>query len=119
MVSDMRLAGCGLAEVLAPVVGPCQEIFPNNGIRDSGRPGRLWVGFELNALERLMAPWYRDAMNVAMRKSMTLAEFLDWEERQDARYEFDGFEPEAMTGGTVAHDRITFNLQKALDARLA
>ena len=50
---------------------------------------------------------------------MTLAEFLAWEERQELRYEFDGFAPVAMTGGTIAHDRITFNLQKALDARLA
>ena len=58
-------------------------------------------------------------MSVALRKPMTLAEFLAWEERQDLRYEFDGFAPVAMTGGTVAHDRITFNLQKVLDARLA
>jgi Uma2 family endonuclease len=49
---------------------------------------------------------------------MTLAEFLAWEERQELRFEFDGFAPVAMTGGTIAHDRITFNLQKALDARL-
>jgi Uma2 family endonuclease len=49
---------------------------------------------------------------------MTLAEFLAWEERQASRYEFDGFAPVAMTGGTAAHDRITFNLQKVLDARL-
>jgi Uma2 family endonuclease len=35
------------------------------------------------------------------------------------RYEFDGFAPVAMTGGTAAHDRLTFNLQKVLDARLA
>jgi Uma2 family endonuclease len=50
---------------------------------------------------------------------VTLAEFLAWEERQDLRYEFNGCEPVAMTGGTAAHDRITFNLQKALDTRLA
>jgi len=50
---------------------------------------------------------------------MTLAKFLVWEEQQELRYEFDGFAPVAMTGGILAHDRITFNLQKALDARLA
>ena len=50
---------------------------------------------------------------------MTLAEFLAWEERQESRYEFDGFAPVAMTGGTIAHDRITFNLQRSLDTRLA
>jgi len=30
---------------------------------------------------------------------MTLAEFLEWEERQPLRYEFDGVGPVAMTGG--------------------
>jgi Uma2 family endonuclease len=50
---------------------------------------------------------------------MTLAQFLALEERQELRYEFDGFQPVAMIGGTVAHDQITFNLRKALDARLA
>ena len=50
---------------------------------------------------------------------MTLAEFLAWEERQELRYEFDGFEPVAMAGGTVAHDRSTFGLHRTLDARLA
>ena len=58
-------------------------------------------------------------MNVPLRKPMSLAEFLAWEERQELRYEFDGFQPVAMTGGTFGHDRITFNLHKALDARLA
>ncbi len=57
-------------------------------------------------------------MNVALRKPMSLAEFLAWEERQELRYEFDGFQPVAMTGGTFAHDRITFHLQSALDSRL-
>jgi len=58
-------------------------------------------------------------MSIALQKPMTLAQFLVWEERHDLRYEFDGFAPVAMTGGTYAHDRITFNLHKALDARLA
>jgi Uma2 family endonuclease len=57
-------------------------------------------------------------MSSALPKPMTLSEFLAWEERQELRYEFDGFAPVAMTGGTAAHDRITFNLQKALDAQL-
>ena len=42
------------------------------------------------------------AMNLAVRKPMSLAEFLEWEDRQELRYEFDGVEPSAMTGGTVA-----------------
>ena len=49
---------------------------------------------------------------------MTLSGFLAWEERQELRFEFDGFEAVAMTGGTLAHDQINFNLRKALDARL-
>ena len=57
-------------------------------------------------------------MNIALRKPMSLPEFLAWEARQDRAYEFDGFRPVAMTGGTAEHDRITFNIQKALDARL-
>ncbi len=58
-------------------------------------------------------------MSFALRKPMTLAEFLVWEEWQELRFEFDGFEPLAMNGGTIGHDQITFNLRKALDARLA
>src|SRR5271156_4798487 len=58
-------------------------------------------------------------MSAVRQNPMTLAQFLAWEERQDLRYEFDGFQPVAMTGGTGAHDQITFNLRKALDARLA
>ncbi len=41
-------------------------------------------------------------MNV-VRKAMTLAEFLEWEEQQELRYEYDGFAPVAMVGGTWAH----------------
>jgi Uma2 family endonuclease len=57
-------------------------------------------------------------MNVALRKPMTLAEFLAWEERQELRYEFDGFAPVAMTGGTFAQAVIQLNLTTALRARL-
>jgi Uma2 family endonuclease len=59
------------------------------------------------------------AMSVALHKPMNLAEFLVWEERQELRHEFDGLEPVAMTGGTIAHDQITFDLRTALVARLA
>lgn len=58
-------------------------------------------------------------MSVALHRPMSLAEFLAWEERQELRYEFDGFEPVAMTGGTIAHDQIIFDLRAALAARLA
>ncbi len=57
-------------------------------------------------------------MNYALRRVMTVPEFLHWEERQELRYEFDGIRPEAMTGGTFAHDRITINLAASLVNRL-
>lgn len=52
------------------------------------------------------------------RKRMTGEEFLAWEAKQDRKWEFDGFEPVAMNGGTVAHSAITGNLLTALNIRL-
>jgi Uma2 family endonuclease len=49
---------------------------------------------------------------------MTLEEFLAWEEHQPARFEFDGFHPVAMTGGTVAHNRIMRRLHRLLEQHL-
>jgi Uma2 family endonuclease len=58
-------------------------------------------------------------MEVAVRKPrMTRDEFFPWAQAQDARYEFDGFEPVAMTGGTANHSRITQNILFALRSRL-
>ena len=57
-------------------------------------------------------------MSVALQKGMTLAEFLDWEERQELRYEFDGFQPVAMTGGTLRHEAIGGTLRALLHDRL-
>ena len=57
-------------------------------------------------------------MNVALRRPMTLDQFLAWEERQAMRYEFDGFQPIAMTGGTFAHAAIQRNLLFSLTGRL-
>ena len=57
-------------------------------------------------------------MDLAVRKSMSLAEFLEWEERQELRHEFDGVEAAAMTGGTVGHATIQGNLAVALRGRL-
>ena len=42
----------------------------------------------------------------AALKPLTLAEFLAWERAQPERYEFDGVQPVAMTGGSRAHSRI-------------
>jgi len=57
-------------------------------------------------------------MNVAFAKPMTLAEFLEWEEQQELRYEYDGRRPVAMTGGTASHAAIQRNLFFAVGARL-
>ena len=56
-------------------------------------------------------------MSVAMTQTMSLAEFLAWEERQEMRYEFDGLAPVAMTGGTAAHETIGGNVRAELRAR--
>jgi Uma2 family endonuclease len=53
-------------------------------------------------------------MNLALSKPMTLAEFLEWEERQELRYEFDGVRPIAMAGGTRVHAAIQRNLTTSL-----
>lgn len=58
-------------------------------------------------------------MDVAIRKPcMTRGQFLDWAQARDVRYEFDGFQPVAMTGGTRDHSRIAQNLYLALGVRL-
>ena len=58
-------------------------------------------------------------MNVALRNPvMSLEEFLAWERRQDERWEFDGYEPQAMVGGTSAHNKIVGALEFALRQRL-
>ena len=57
-------------------------------------------------------------MTVALRKPMTQAEFLDWTQAQDGRYEFDGLQPVAMTGGSGNHARIIGNITFQLRRRL-
>ena len=49
-------------------------------------------------------------MSSARHKPMTMAAFLEWEEQQPTKHEFDGFHPVAMAGGTLAHARIQTNL---------
>ena len=49
---------------------------------------------------------------------MTRGKFLAWAQRQGARYEFDGFQPVAMTGASVNHNHIVRNTYRALYARL-
>ena len=54
----------------------------------------------------------------ALLKPLTLDEFLAWERTQPVRYEFDGTQPVAMTGGTIAADRVARRLLRALERRL-
>ncbi len=49
---------------------------------------------------------------------MTIEQFLAWEDRQELRYEFDGYQPVAMTGGTAAHSTLQVNLIAALSGRI-
>lgn len=48
----------------------------------------------------------------------TLEAFLPWEAEQEFRHEFDGFQPVAMTGGTIAHATIQANLAASIVTRL-
>jgi len=57
-------------------------------------------------------------MRAAIQKPWTIAQFLEWEERQPLRHEFDGARTVAMTGGTAAHETIKMNLSAALVGRL-
>jgi len=50
----------------------------------------------------------------ALAKPMNLESFRAWEERQELRYEFDGFRPIALTGGTYAHARIQASVLRTL-----
>ena len=49
---------------------------------------------------------------------MSLDDFLQWKRGQQLRYEFDGFAPVAMTGGTIEHSQIATNIVEALRRRL-
>ena len=58
-------------------------------------------------------------MNVVVRhKIMSIEDFLAWEARQDRKFEFDGFEPVAMAGGSRNHAFIQRNLAIAIGTRL-
>jgi Uma2 family endonuclease len=44
----------------------------------------------------------------------TLAEFLAWEQGQEVRHEWDGVQPIAMVGGTLAHSELATRLSDRL-----
>ncbi len=53
-------------------------------------------------------------MSAALNSYMTFDCFLDWEERQPVKYEFDGFSPVAMVGVTSEHSTMQGNLLRHL-----
>ncbi len=57
-------------------------------------------------------------MNAPFLKPWTQQQFFAWACHQEGRWEFDGFSPVAMTGGTVNHAIIMRNVHRALDSRL-
>lgn len=57
-------------------------------------------------------------MSQLQHKPMTTTEFLAWEAKQELKWEFDGFQPVAMNGVTVAHSIIQGNLTTMLNIRL-
>ena len=59
------------------------------------------------------------ATNSAFRqRRMTRDEFFSWAGAREGRFEFDGFQPVAMTGRTMSHSQATLNIHAALRARL-
>jgi Uma2 family endonuclease len=58
-------------------------------------------------------------MDTVLDQPWTADRFLAWEDRQEFKHEFDGQRVIAMTGGSLAHQRIVFNLCVALMRLLA
>ncbi|MBE9219467.1 Uma2 family endonuclease [Dolichospermum flos-aquae] len=52
------------------------------------------------------------------RSYMSPLEYLEWEEQQDIKYEYINGEVFAMTGGTIPHNDIAFNLASGLKNHL-
>ena len=58
-------------------------------------------------------------MNSALLQPLTIEEFLEWEDRQEFKHEFNGVGAVATVGGTAAHSTIQGNLAFQLVGRLA
>ena len=52
-------------------------------------------------------------------QQMTVEEYLEWESRQELRYEYCNGDVFAMSGGTKKHDELAFNLRRSLIDRVA
>jgi Uma2 family endonuclease len=57
-------------------------------------------------------------MSMPLTKPMSIEAFLAWERGQELRYEFDGEQIAAMTGGTLNHSAIATNIVSSLGRRL-
>ena len=57
-------------------------------------------------------------MNAVLKSAMTLEAFLEWESRQEGKFEFDGFGPVAMVSVSIEQSRIQSNLVGSLYNRL-
>jgi Uma2 family endonuclease len=58
-------------------------------------------------------------MDTILERPWTAESFLTWADQQEGKHEFDGQRVIAMTGGSVAHQEIMFNLRLALGRLLA
>ncbi len=58
-------------------------------------------------------------MDTVLDRPWTVERFLAWEDRQEGKYEFDGLDIVAMTGGSVAHQEIVAALRFLLARVLA
>jgi Uma2 family endonuclease len=57
-------------------------------------------------------------MNLVLREPWTVTRFLDWEDGQEEKHEFDGTQIINMTGGSRAHQRIVGNLLRWFEDNL-
>jgi len=57
-------------------------------------------------------------MDTALAEAWTTDRFLAWEDKQEGKHEFDGQRVITMTGGSLGHQRIVFNLMVALTGLL-
>jgi len=59
------------------------------------------------------------AMDTVLDRPWTTETFLAWEDRQEGKHEFDGRNVIPMTGGSLAHQEIVFNLRGLLSRLLS
>lgn len=57
-------------------------------------------------------------MNIVLREPWTVERFLEWEDRQEGRHEFDGARIIEMTGGSRVHQQIVANLIRFFEDHL-